>query len=893
VTDDTRLLRQVRDALQCLHDRPRLQVHPLLARLPSGTSARALQAAIEEAIAALEPPPGTPATERASRIHRLLRLRYVEGVASPLVWKRLGVGKSEYYREHGRGVAAVASLLRERWCVPPGGPGQRPPAPPAVLPVYPTSFVGRDAESAEVTRLLTTSRLLTLTGAGGVGKTRLALQVAAGLRGAYPDGVGLVELEALSEPALVPAAAAAALGLPEETILPLPTALVDLLGPKRHLLVLDNCEHLVEACAVLVDRLLRGCPHLRVLATSREPLGVAGETTWAVPPLSLPPNEPTSAGPPATASQVLTYEAVRLFRDRARAARPDFEVVDETAAAVAEVCRRLDGIPLAIELAAGRVRALSVGQIASRLDDRFRLLAGGSRTALARHQTLRATVDWSWGLLAPRERAVLRRLAAFAGGCDLEAAEAVCRGGDVAPEEVLGLLAALVDKSLVAVEERDGAVRYRLLETIRLYAAGKLAGAREEHETRRRHRDWFLLWAERTDADLGGLLPARWHRRLTAEQQNLRAALRWSKADEGGADAELRLVAALARFWYHRRGTGEGRVWLADALSRCRAPTPARADALAVAGRLEAEHGDVAAGRRYGEEAVETARRLGDRRRLARALRMLAVTRVRGGDPLAARPLCEEALAAARGAEATGEVAEALLQLGRLAEIAGDLDRAGQLLAEGLAVSRGGGHARSLGAALVGLAGLARTSGEFARARSLLGEALAVFRDSSDLDRLASALGEAGDLARAEGDPALARVRYLASLRTAQEAGAQVKAAAALVRLAGLERSKGRPERAVRLLGAEQAWRASAAMHGAVGPLRPPRPDRHVAALIRRLGAERFAAAWQDGQAMTLEEATAYALADAEPPVDGPDGRVRRERGVAARDARDRADRPA
>jgi non-specific serine/threonine protein kinase len=369
--------------------------------------------------------------------------------------------------------------------------GRRPGARPARasparhnLPLQLTSFVGREQALAEVGQLLATTRLLTLTGAPGVGKTRLALQVADEMWDAYADGVWLVELAALADPALVPQAVAAVLGVQEPPGRPLLGTLAEALRAQQVLLVLDNCEHLLAACATLADQLLRAGPHLEILATSREALAVAGETTWRVPSLAVPADAPASGDGGAT---LVECEAVRLFVARACAAVPSFTLTERNAGAVGHVCRRLDGIPLALELAAARVRALPVEQLAVRLDDRFRLLAGGSRAALPRQQTLRAAVDWSYALLPEAEQVLLRRLAVFAGGWTLEAAEAVCAGDGLAPENVLELLVELVNKSLVLAEEAGGERRFRLLETLRQYAWEKLQAAGEEAAVRGRH----------------------------------------------------------------------------------------------------------------------------------------------------------------------------------------------------------------------------------------------------------------------------------------------------------------------------------------------------------------------------------------------------------------------
>jgi non-specific serine/threonine protein kinase len=398
--------------------------------------------------------------------------------------------------------------------------------PPTNLPISLTSFIGREREIAEVTRLLagppSESRLLTLTGAGGCGKTRLALRVAGEALGDFPDGVWLVELAALADPALVAGAVAMAVGVREVPGRALTESLVDHLRDRTLLLILDNCEHLVAAAAGLADVLLRSCPRLRVLATSREPLGSAGETIWRVPSLTLPP---LSAADAPLLEPLTRYEAVRLFVERARAAVPAFAPSAENAPALVEICRRLDGIPLAIELAAARVRVFSAAQIAARLDDRFRLLTAGPRTALPRQQTLRATVDWSYDLLAEPERALLRRLSVFAGGWTFEAAEAVAAGDGIQTHAVLDLMAQLVDKSLVIAEEQRGAVRYRLLETIRAYARDRLLEAGEAERTRDRHLAYFLGLAEEAEPRLRGAEERVTLDRLEAEHANLQAAL--------------------------------------------------------------------------------------------------------------------------------------------------------------------------------------------------------------------------------------------------------------------------------------------------------------------------------------------------------------------------------
>jgi predicted ATPase len=411
-----------------------------------------------------------------------------------------------------------------------------PERPPHNLPSALSSFVGRKKELAEVRRLLEDTRLLTLTGPGGCGKTRLALAAADELVGTFADGVWLMDLAPLADSSLVPQAVASTLGLREQPGRWLTETLSDNLASKRVLLVLDNCEHLVEACAELAESLLLFCPELRVLATSREPLGIAGEVAWPVPSLSLPdlrraPNIET----------LPRYESARLFVERTEAVKPTFAVTEQNAPLVAKICYRLDGIPLAIELAAARSKVLSVEEISERLDDCFALLSAGNRTALPRHRTLHATMDWSHDLLPEQERILFRRLSVFAGGFTLEAAESVCAGEHLERNEVLDLLSHLVDKSLVIVREGVVETRYRLLETVRQYGRERLDASEDEVE--RRHADFFVGLAEEAEGELSGPDQARWLTLLQTEHDNLRAALSWSL----GKKRDLGLGVSLVR----------------------------------------------------------------------------------------------------------------------------------------------------------------------------------------------------------------------------------------------------------------------------------------------------------------------------------------------------------
>ena len=523
---------------------------------------------------------------------------------------------------------------------PPTGPPQEEPpgAGKHNLPAARTSFIGREREMVEVKRTLAMTRLLTLTGAGGSGKTRLALQVARSLISTYPDGVWLVELAPLSEGDLVAQEVARALEVPERPGRPLVDILVDALGNKELLLVVDNCEHLVEATAQLVDALLDSCPRLRVLATSREPLGVGGEILWQVPPLSVPAKTGGRPDEESTVESLMRYEAVRLFVDRARLRLPTFQLTQENAWAVARVCRRLDGIPLAIELATARMGVLAVEQVAQRLELSLDVLKGLSRTATPRHQTLRATLDWSYNLLSEVEQAMLRRLSVFAGGWTLAAAEAVCSGSVIEQEDVLDLLGGLVDKSLVVAGASTGcAVRYRMLEPIRQYAREKLEESGEAQYVQGRHTDFFFALAEEAEPELVGSQQNVWLERLEGEHDNLREALSWS-LERGRADLALRLGAALWRFWHVRGYLSEGIRWMERVLAGSEpAASPVRVNALEGMGWLTQFQGDYERAKATYEEMLKLSRGLGDKGNVATALNSLGTYLGLSGDARAGK----------------------------------------------------------------------------------------------------------------------------------------------------------------------------------------------------------------------------------------------------------------
>src|SRR6266508_3106672 len=472
------------------------------------------------------------------------------------------------------------------------------------LPLQVNRFIGREREMTAVRGLLMTSRLLTLAGAGGSGKTRLALQVATDLREEFEHGVWWVELAALSDPLLVPRAVASVVGIPERAGYTVTEALSDALRPKHVLLVLDNCEHLLAACAQLIETLLRTCSQLRVLVTSREALTITGETIWLVLPLRVP-----DTYQPLPIGGLLTYEAVQLFVERAKSVLPSFTLTPENASAVVQVCRRLDGMPLAIELAAARTRALAVEQIVARLDDAYRLLTGGSRSALPRQQTLRAAMDWSYDLLSVHEQAFFRRLSVFAGSFSLEAAEAICAGDPGEAYDVLDVLSSLIDKSLVLMEQRSGAARYRLLETIRQYGQDKLQEEAEAAKVRRNHRDWYARLAEQAEAETLEARQKSVFDRLEAEHENLRAALGWS-LEHQEAETAAQIGAAISRFWLLRGYMSEGRRWLERALSGFSEKNAVRVKALNIAAMLASLQDDNKTARTLVEESLELSREL-------------------------------------------------------------------------------------------------------------------------------------------------------------------------------------------------------------------------------------------------------------------------------------------
>ncbi|MBI2762134.1 MAG: tetratricopeptide repeat protein [Chloroflexi bacterium] len=684
------------------------------------------------------------------------------------------------------------------------------------LPLPLTSFIGREWERTTVKRLLAVSRLVTLTGAGGIGKTRLALQTATEHAHVFPDGVWLVELAALTEAALVPAAVTAALGLRPTPSSSATDGLIKAITTRTLLLVLDNCEHLVGECARLAEALLQACPTLTILATSREPLRVPGEVVWPAPPLTLPtlgdggwgigvgsplarpPTPiPYPLSPDATAS-----EAVRLFSDRAAAVRPDFAVSDANAAAVAGVCRRLDGIPLAIELAAARVNVLSVEQIAARLGSAAGLLNRGSRTSVPRHQTLHGVIDWSHDLLTDDERALFRRLSVFAGGFTIAAAEAVVAGiggeerarseerganGNEQPElrvggaaaapadsrlptpDSLDLLAGLVDKSLVLMAEVDGAARYRMLETVRQYARDRLDAAGERATVGRAHLSWYMDFVADAATHLRGPDQKQWLDRIEREHDNIRAALAWA-IDAGDAELGLRLGTATAGFWEIRHYLAEGCEWLERALAL---PGPAtttavRAAGLRAAGILTFWQGNHAhAGARY-EQSLALYRELDDTRGIASLLNNLGTVAARNNDSVTARARYEESLALFRGIGDVREIAQLLFNLGMQAEIGARYASAHTYFEESLAHFRQMSDRWAIGRVLTHFSYIIELQGDYASARTMAEEGLALGHELDNTSLIASGFAGLSNLLEHLGDAAGAAEYRREALRLAR-----------------------------------------------------------------------------------------------------------------------------
>jgi predicted ATPase len=716
-----------------------------------------------------------------------------------------------------------------------------------------TGFVGRQRELAEVRRLLERPevRLLTLTGPGGTGKTRLAIQAAAELVEAFPDAVIFVGLAPVTDPGLVVPAIAQALGAREAAGQSVLESLAEQVGDRRLLLVLDNFEQVLAAAPVVVE-LLGACPQLKVLVTSRATLHVSGEQAYPVPPLSLPDQKDATDLHDITAS-----EAVMLFVERAQAVNPSFALTGANAPVVAEICRRVDGLPLAIELAAARSRLLSPRALLARLERRLQLLKAGARDLPARQQTLRATIDWSYALLEAGEQTLFARLAVFAGGSTVEAAEVVCDldGG----LDVLAGLDGLVDKNLLQPRDGpDGDPRVVLLETVREYALERLAERGEADATARRHADYYLGLAEQVEPELLGPRQGAWYERLEADLDNLRAALAWSLAHRQ-AEVTVRLAASIVPFWVSRSHANEGLRWLDGALEhRGSLSQPALAKALfAKAFLLLQVQANPEQANTLLEESLALFQELGDTTWTVRVVSLLGLAAARAGDLDRGVALREQALVLARGGADEFNLAMALQNLGSSLLKVGDHARARALFDESLALARSVGEPEGIGLALWGLGMVALAEGHHRHASSLLEEALTLARKLGHLPSAANCLADLGVVALHETDYGRAAALFEEGLRLAPQLEEELVIAQCLWGVAVVAAAQGQPGRAVCL------WGAAAALGGV--PYLPsylvrPLEDSRLAPAKETLGPGAFDAEWTKGHAMRRDDAIAYAL---------------------------------
>ncbi|MDF3015381.1 MAG: adenylate/guanylate cyclase protein [Thermomicrobiales bacterium] len=684
---------------------------------------------------------------------------------------------------------------------------------PNNLPRQPTPFLGREREVGEVVGLLQKDdvQLVTLVGPGGTGKTRLALQAAAELLDDFADGVFFVPLAGLSDPDLVPHVIAGAVSLHEESNQPVVEQLKEFLAAKQVLLVLDNVEHLVEAAPVVGD-LLGGAPQLKVLVTSRVPLRLRAEREYPVPPLGLPRRKP-----PPTLEQLSQFEAVRLFIERAQSVKPGFAVDNANAPALAEICHRLDGLPLAIELAAARVRMLSPQAMLARLEQRLPLLTSGARDAPERQRTLRNTIAWSYDLLDPDEQVLLRRLAVFAGGASFEAIEAVANPeGDL---DVFGGVERLLEHSLLRQEEdAEGQPRFTMLETIREFGLVQLEESGETEHARQRHAAFFLELTEAAEPHLQGAQQRLWLDRLEAEHDNLRATLDWSRTCD--VDTGRRLAAALCWFWYYRGHFTEGRDWLEQALSCAADPsTEQQATLLNAAAALAWRQGDHVPAIALVEEALTTARRIGDRLNMALALVIRGNLALEQGDARQAESLHLEALPLFEACGYTWGVATTFNQLGEAARARGDNDRAA----------------------------------------TLYQSALHLFRELGNNPGIAMVLSNLAYTARAAGDTHRAAISYREGLRAAREVNDRTGISWCLTGLASLAVQVSAWEQSARLLGAAEAL--STSLGTIVESVDREQHEATVAALQAASPKTAIETAWVAGQALPLDQAVAEALA--------------------------------
>jgi predicted ATPase/DNA-binding CsgD family transcriptional regulator len=719
----------------------------------------------------------------------------------------------------------------------------------------PSSFVGREQELAELSQFARGMRAVTLCGAGGIGKTRLLLRLLGTLVEDFPDGAWFVELADLRQPELVASRVASVLGVAEEPGVPLIDTLADALRNRRLLLALDNCEHLIDACAVLCQRLLASSPGLQVVSSSREALRVAAEAVWQVPPLTLPPAEITGV------ADAIECDAVRLFADRAASAAPGFALGPGNVAAAVAVCRALDGLPLAIELAAAWVRVLSVEQIATRLGDRFQFLTTRDRTAPARQRTLRATIDWSYDLLTGPEQVLARRLSVFCGW-SLEMAEEVCADAGLPVRDVLGLIAGLADKSLVEVEpDVLGQTRYRMLESIREYTAAQLDAAGETDAVRRRLRDYVVAVAEHNMSVGMALTAAPWtarvdvFRRFDIEVATVREMLAWCRS-AGDAETGLRICTAIRPCWLVRGTFAEGSEWLDSFLGTDLAFVPAGVQGAALTGRAQlAMASDPPRAAELARAGLQLCRAAGDEFWTATALNLLAEAALHAGDAAEAAARADEALATARAGGDQWNEGYALSVRAAGAAAAGSLRAAQELGEAALAVMREIDQLWGAARALLGLGDLARLRPDPDAARRHYQDALIILREIDSRPEIARCLAGLGKIAMDSGDLIPAREYLAESLQLSLTAGSRIGISRGLLAFASLAVREGRPGQAVRLAAAVTALREAAHMP----PLAGARTQRYLDAAAP-LGEAAVARLWAEGRSLSGADAARIAL---------------------------------
>ena len=724
------------------------------------------------------------------------------------------------------------------------------------LPIPLTSFIGREREIEEARRLFSTTRLLTLTGPGGIGKTRLAIHVAKDLLPSYKDAVWWGELAPGIDQRLVPQAIAQVLGIRETRNQSLTETLKSFLREKQLLLILDNCEHLIATCAQLAEDLLTHCAHLKILATSREALGITGETTLQVPALSFPVLAHVSQ-----MHNLKEFESIQLFAERAAAVHPNLALTQSNAFAIMQICQRLDGIPLAIELAAARSKVFTLDEIATRLDDRFTLLSQGSRTALPRHQTLRALIEWSYDLLSEKECVLWRRLSVFVGGWILEAADSVCTDHNLPQTQVLELLSSLVDKSIVIVEEHGGATRYRMLETIRQYGQEKLQLAGEHNKVLMHHLSFFLSFAENATSKLLTVEQKKWFAVLDLEYGNLWSALEW--AMEAHPVNALRLATTLGQYWEVRGYIGEGRTAIERALQETPdAPKEIRSESLRWQGKFVARQGDYSRAKELLEESLKLARELGDKRGIAKSLHNSGMVFSLQGDYSAAKISYEGCLALSKDIGDKREMAAATTSLGNVANYMGDYETARRYQEESVTLFRELGDKFGFFIALNNLGFVLERQGDNSTAKRYYEESIATAYELGEKNLVAYALNGLAHLLYLENDSVEANHNYRESLLVSQEIGEKRCIAYCLEGFAKLALQYKNAERAALLLGAADALRQ--AIGAPLIEAEQAELDRDVIAIRNQLGQKAFDTTTTNGRAISLEQAVEYALNEAE-----------------------------